>query len=145
MPYKTKNCKFIPSRKIYPFRGKTKTNFYFIPFPHINEKIYTKWISIKEVNKLILGPCFVPSKWRLFPNKKIWKERNFREILKRVKGVAVHSERVRNYLSKRSNSINLHNKFKIIRPCTNIKPNFIKTIVNKEMNYSIFLIILQKK
>ena len=114
--------------------------------------------------KLILGPCFVSINWRLFPNKKIWKERNFIEILNRVKGIAVHSERVRNYLSKRTNTINLLNKFKIIRPLTNIKPKYIKpftkinidilffekyedflTIVNKEKNYSIFSIILQKK
>jgi hypothetical protein len=45
----------------------------------------------------------VPIFWRGFPNKKIWKERRFSEILKQVKGIAVHSKRVRNYLSKRSN------------------------------------------
>jgi hypothetical protein len=46
----------------------------------------------------------VPIFWRRFPNKKIWKERRFSEILKQVKGIAVHSKRVRNYLSKRSNT-----------------------------------------
>ena len=64
----------------------------------------------------------MPRIWRNFPNKKIWKERRFSEILKQVKGIAVHSKRVKNYLSKRSNTLSLINKFKIIRSCTNINP-----------------------
>ena len=138
LPYKTKNCNFIPSRNIYPIKGKRKTNFYYIPFPHISEQMFNKWINIREVNKLILGPCFVPYKWRLFPNKKIWKERNFIEILKRVKGIAVHSVRVRNYLSKRVNAIKLLNKFKIIRPCTNIKPKYIKPFNKRNIDILFF-------
>ena len=90
------------------------------------------------MNKLILGPCFVPTYWRLFPNKKIWKENKFSEILKQVKGIVVHSKRVRNYLSKRSNTINLLNKFKIIRPCTNIKPKYIKPFIKRNIDILFF-------
>ena len=80
----------------------------------------------------------MPSKWRLFPNKKIWKERNFIEILQKVKGIAVHSVRVRNYLSKRANTLNLLNKFKIIRPCTNIKPAYIKPFTKRNIDILFF-------
>ena len=103
LPYKTKKCNFISSKAIYPLKEKENSNYYFIPYPKFNESIYNKWIKIKKVNKLILGPVFVPIFWRRFPNKKIWKERRFSEILKQVKGIAVHSNRVRNYLSKKSN------------------------------------------
>lgn len=51
LPYRTKNCNFIPS--IYPFKGKWKSNFYFIPFPKFNELIYKKWVKLKKVNKLL--------------------------------------------------------------------------------------------
>ena len=98
------------------------SNYYYIPSPRFTESIYNKWVKIKKANKLILGPIFVPRIWRNFPNKKIWKERRFSEILKQVKGIAVHSKRVKNYLSKRSNTLSLINKFKIIRSCTNINP-----------------------
>jgi hypothetical protein len=80
----------------------------------------------------------VPIFWRRFPNKKIWKERRFSEILKQVKGIAVHSKRVRNYLSKRSNTVNLLNKFIIIRPCTNIKPKNIKPFLKREIDILFF-------
>lgn len=52
LPYKTKNCIFIPSKAIYPFKEKRNSNLYYIPFPRFNESIYNKWINIKKVNKL---------------------------------------------------------------------------------------------
>ena len=138
LPYKKKNCNFIPSKTIYPFKEKRKSKFYFIPFPIFDELIYNEWINIKEANKLILGPCFVPTNWTIFPNKDIWKEREFPKILKQVKGIAVHSERVRNYLSKRTNTTNLLNKYKIIRPCTNIKPKAIKPFIKRNIDILFF-------
>ena len=134
LPYNTCNCNFIASKTIYQLNEKRKSNYYFIPVPFFNELIYNKWVNIKKANKLILGPNFVPSFWRRFPNKNIWKEKKFSEILKQVKGIAVHSKRVRNYLSKRTNTTNLYKKYKIIRPCTNIKPKNIKRV----RNYFIF-------
>lgn len=80
----------------------------------------------------------MPNIWRLFPNKKIWKERRFTEILKQVKGIAVHSKRVRNYLSKRTNTSNLFNKFTIIRACTNIKPKEVKPFFKRKIDILFF-------
>lgn len=54
LPYKTKKCNFIPSRNIYPIKSKKKTNFYYIPFPHISEQMFNKWINIRKVNKLLV-------------------------------------------------------------------------------------------
>ena len=138
LPYKTKNCNFIPSKVIYPSKEKKNSNLYFIPFPRFNESIYNKWINIKKVNKLILSPCFVPTNWRHFPNKNIWKEKKFSEILKQVKGIAIHSERVRNHLSQRSNTINMLNKYKIIHPYTNLKPKYIKAFVKRDIDILFF-------
>jgi hypothetical protein len=138
LPYKTKYCNFIPSKAIYPSKEKRDFNLYFIPVPKFNESIYNEWINIKQVNKLILGPCFVPTKWKLFPKKNVWKERYFSEILKQVKGIAIHSERVRNHLSKRSNTINMLNKYKIIRPCTNLKPKYIKPFIKRNIDILFF-------
>jgi hypothetical protein len=80
LPYKTRKCNFISSKNIYPLKGKDNSNYYYIPFPQYNESTYNKWIKIKKVNKLILGPIFVPNFWTSFPNKKCWKERRFPEI-----------------------------------------------------------------
>ena len=120
LPYKTKKCKFITSKKKFLY-GMQNSNYYFFPFPKFEESIYNNWVQINKSNKLILGPIFVPNFWALFPNQKIWKERRFSEILKQVKGIAVHTKRVRDYISIKSNTSNLLKKFIIIRPCTNIK------------------------
>ena len=64
--------------------------------------------------------------WRAFPNKKIWYEQQFPNIIKQVHGIAVHSIRVRNYLAERSNITDLIKKFKIIRSCTNLIPKEVK-------------------
>ena len=87
---------------------------------------------------VILGPCFVPTNWNRFPNKRIWKERNFPEILKQVKGIAIHSKRVRNHLSQRTHTINILNKYKIIRPCTNLKPKYIKPFIKRDIDILFF-------
>ena len=103
-----------------------------------DENVYNKWINIKEANKLILGPNFVPTSWNSFPIKTIWKERKFSDILKQVKGIAVHSERVRNHLMSRTNTMNLIKKFKFIRPCTNIKPKNINSFDKRKIDILFF-------
>ena len=80
-----------------------------------------------------MGPIFVPDIWGLFPNKNIWKEKRFSEILRQVKGIVVHSKRVRNYLSIKSNSKNLIKKYKIMRPCTNINPKNVMPFIERKI------------
>lgn len=137
LPYKTRKCKFIVSKKKFPY-GMKKSNYYFFPFPKFNESIYNSWVKLEKNNKLILGPIFVPEFWTLFPDIKIWKERRFSEILEQVKGIAVHSKRVRDYLSIRSNTTNLLQKFKIIRPCTNINPKNINPFIKRKIDILFF-------
>ena len=55
-----------------------------------------------------------------------------------VRGIAVHSKRVRNYLSKRTNTINLIQKFKIIRACTNINPINITPFTKRKIDILFF-------
>jgi len=138
LPYNTGNCNFISSKTIYPLRENLKSDYYYFPFPQIDEIIYSKWLKIRKVNKLILGPNFVPISWEHFPNESIWQERMFYEILKQVKGYAVHSERVKNHLINRTNTMKLIKKFKIIRPCTNIKPKNIKPFSKREIDILFF-------
>ena len=90
------------------------------------------------MNNLILGPCFVPNSWKNFPNKSIWKERRFSEILNQVKGIAVHSKRVRDHLSQRSNTKSMLNKYKIIRSCTNINPKYVKDFIKRDIDILFF-------
>lgn len=94
--------------------------------------------TINQVSKLILGPCFVPIKWTLFPKRSLWNERRFREIIKNVKGIAVHSFRVREYLAQRSNTTYMINKYKIIRPCSRIKPKKVKPFNERNIDILFF-------
>ena len=138
LPYKINNCLFIASSKILPINAKNKSNYFYISYPNFNESIYEKWISINKANKLILGPNFVPNNWYLFPNKNIWKERRFYEILKNVKGIAVHTNKVKNYLANVSNTKHMLNKYKIIRPCTNLRPSNVKNFNERNIDIIFF-------
>jgi len=138
LPYNAGNCNFIDSKEIYPIREKIKSDYYYFPFPQIDEIIYNKWLKIRKENKLILGPNFVPFSWEDFPIENIWQERMFSEILKKIKGIAVHSERDRNHLINRTNTIKLIKKFRIIRPCTNIKPKNIKPFFKRKTDILFF-------
>ena len=81
---------------------------------------------------------FVPAKWNNFPNKKYWNERRFTEVLKSVKGIGVHSIRVRNHLINRTNTLNMIKKFIIIRPCTNLLPQKIKPFNSRTIDILFF-------
>ena len=86
-----------------------------------------------------MGPAFVPILWKNFPNNNIWKERRFSEILKDVKGIVVHSNRVRDHLAKKSNiSQYFFKKFIIARPCTNLKPKFVNSFQNRSIDILFF-------
>ena len=140
LPYNTGNCNYISSKTVYPSRVKQKSDFFYIPFPQFDELIYNKWIKIKKVNKLILGPNFVPNSWESFPIEGIWQERRFSEILNDVMGIAVHSKRVINHLINRTNinTSNLLKKFKIIRACTNINPKNINSFTKRKIDILFF-------
>ena len=130
MPYNTKKCRFI-SKNNYSINDKNRTDYFFIPIPRLKEKIYYNWKNIRKANKLLLGPNFVPYFWNNFPDKKHWEERRFKQILKTVKGIIVHSNRVRNYLARKSFTMKMINKFKIVGPCINLKPYIIKSFNNR--------------
>ena len=107
-------------------------NYFFLPFSEITESFYDNLVNNNKTNKIFIGPVFVPILWNNFPDNNIWKERRFYEIINNFKGIVVHSNRVRDYLSKKSNiSQDIIKKFKIARPCTDLKPKIINSFKNR--------------
>ena len=135
LPFIFEKCCFISSKFINNF---LQPDFYFIPFPQFTQNQYLEFIKSKIINKFILGPIFVPNYWFSFPDKKYWVESQFQNIFKLVKGIAVHSKRVKDHLSNRANITEDLNKFIIIRPCTNIKPIKIKSFSEREIDILFF-------
>lgn len=138
LPYNTSNCIFVAFNNKYSINRNNKSNYFFFPTRNFKEKIYNQWVYEKIVSKLIMGPIFVPTLWNAFPNKNNWYERKFPDIIKQVKGIAVHSIRVRNYLAQRSNTTNLIKKYKIIRSCTNLTPKKIKPFHKRAIDILFF-------
>jgi hypothetical protein len=136
--YSSGNCFFVSSNNINPINGRNKSDFFFLPATSFSNLIYNEWVNIGKVNRLILGPIFVPNLWSLFPNKRIWYEKRFPEILQSVKGIGVHSTRVRDYLAKRSNTTDKISKFIIIRPCTNLAPKKVKPFNKRTIDILLF-------
>ena len=123
IPFSTNKCNFIPSSIInFIFN----IDYYYFTFPQFKESQFEKLVKSKIINKYILGPVFVPKKWEFFPDFNEWEENRFSEILNLTKAIAVHSKRVMNYLSLRSNTTYNIDKFKIIRACSNLKPKKVK-------------------
>ena len=137
LPYESKYCKFIPADGIYPNDIKN-IDYFLISFPSKNEKIYDEWIKINRVNSLLLGPDFVPQNWYKFPNKNVWYERKFRKILSEIKGVVVHSNRVRDHLMLKSSTQDLINKYIFLRSCSYNLPNDIKPFQERENDIILF-------
>jgi len=135
LPFNWGKCCFISSKHIkkyfYP-------DFFLIPRPFLNQRQLIEFIRLKIIDKFILGPIFVPKKWNDFPNKKIWKERKFKDLLNLTKGIAVHSKRVKDYLMEKTNTFKLEHKFIIIRPCTNLKPIKIKSFIERKIDLLFF-------
>ena len=138
LPYETEKCRFIASRSMTPKNGKNKTDYFYLPFPCLAESVYEEWSRINRSQSLLLGPCFVPINWNLFPYKGIWKERRFREILETIKGLVVHSKRIREHLSTRSNTTDLLYKYKFLRPCTGIMPKSVEKFENRKIDIIYF-------
>jgi len=55
-----------------------------------------------------------------------------------VKGVVVHSNRVRDHVVNKTNNTLYLNKFFIMRPCTNFKPKLIKSFENRNFDILFF-------
>lgn len=138
LPYNTSICRFISSHIILPINGKNKSDYFFISYPLLKEETYNQWIKIQKAHKLILGPNFVPKYWNYFPIINVWNEKRFLNIIKNVKGIGVHSERVRNYLAQKSNTFKFIKKYKIIRPCSNLKPKYIKPFIKRKVDILFF-------
>jgi len=135
LPFIWGKCCFISSRHIKKY---LYPDFLLIPRPFLNERKFIEFIRLKIIDKLILGPIFVPKKWNNFPNKMIWKERRFKDLLNLTKGIAVHSNRVKEYLMEKTNTFEFEHKYKIIRPCTNLKPIKIKSFFERNIDILFF-------
>ena len=134
LPYRTKDCLFIPSERISLENGKNHSNFFFISYPFFDKNRMEEWKKINRCQDLLLGPNYVPIFWRAFPVQSTWKEKNFREVLTNIKGYVVHSKRVRNHLSTRSNTTDILNKFVIMRACTYILPKKVKPFEERKVD-----------
>ena len=135
LPFFWRNCSFISSSYNKKYFQK---DLYLFTTPNFNQKQYMKFIKDEIFKKFILGPNFVPMNWNSFPEQKYWYERKFSYLLNLSKGVAVHSERVRDHLSKRTNTSKYIKKFKIMRPCTNLKPYKIKSFQKRKIDILFF-------
>ena len=135
LPFTWRNCSFISSHNI---RNYIKPDFFFFPSPKFSENNYHQFIKTNLINKFILGPLLVPKHWNSFPSKNLWVEMNFPVILNLSKGIAVHSSRVRDYLANKTNTSYNINKFKIIRPCTNLKPKTVKSFEDRKIDILFF-------
>ena len=62
----------------------------------------------------------------------------FRKILEDIKSLIVHSTRVRDYLTKRTNTTNMIKKYNIVRPCTNLIPKYINSFENRTIDIIFF-------
>ena len=132
LPYPSNNCLFIESS--YFNNLILKPDYYYVPIFNFKENYFQKLIDNKIINKYIFGPIFAPLIWFSFPNKEFWTERRFSEILNITKGIAVHSNRIIEYLSKKSNTTNNIKKFKIIRACTNLNPKSVKSFNQRKID-----------
>lgn len=135
LPFISDKCIFIFSSFInFIFH----IDYYYFPFPKYKERYFEKLVKNKIINKYILGPIFVPKNWNSFPSKGDWKEERFPQILNSVEGIVVHSKRVLTHLSKRSNTTNNLKKYKIVRACSNIKPQKVKKFKNRKIDILFF-------
>ena len=135
LPFFWGKCSFISYLSIFDY---LTPDIYFIPYRRFNEKKSKYFIENGLINKLILGPIFVPKKWNTFPNKRIWMEKRFSEILNLTNGIAVHSGRVRDHLVERSKTFKNIKKFIIIRSCSNFKPKKINSFKNRKIDILFF-------
>ena len=139
LPYKNDKCIFISNDNLNPLNVSNESDYFFLPYETMmSEESFDEWIKVGKVNKLIIGPMFVPSNWFNFPNKKYWKERNYRKPVSLVKRMAVHSVRIKNYLTKRANITDLDHKYVNLRACTNLRPKYVKPFKDRTIDIIFF-------
>ena len=136
LPYNTNSCKFINSNGSFYFNSII--DYFYYSCPPFKQKTYNQLVKTKKARKLILGPNFVPIKWFDFPNKKYWKEKRFPEIIKTIKGIAVHTDRAKIHLANRSKTLNMIKKYINIRQCSNLKPKIIKNFNERSIDILLF-------
>lgn len=134
LPFFSNKCIFISNKII----NSLNPDYFYLPWPMFDEKGYENLVKNKLINKYILGPTYVPSYWNHFPYLLLWKEKRFLEILSSVKGVVIHSNRVRNHLVKRSNTTDKLKKYIIMRACTNLKPKLINAFNQRKIDIIFF-------
>ena len=138
LPFINKKCIFVSKGFIKYFNNYFQPDFYYNPSSNIKENQFRQLLDKKIINKYILGPNFVPNLWFNFPDSKLWKEKHFSEILNSVKGIVIHSVRVRDFLAQKSNNTNSLRKFIIMRPCTNLKPKVINSFEDRKIDIIFF-------
>ena len=134
LPFISQKCIFITKTMI----NYLNPDFYYVPGPILERNDFVNLEKNKLINKYILGPNFVPNRWYNFPNVSIWKEKHFSEILDSIKGVVVHSNRVRDHIANYSKSLDKIKKYIIMRPCTNIKPEVITKFEKRKIDIIFF-------
>ena len=138
LPYKTKDCHFIPTKSFSFQNSKNNSDYFYVSYPSFDEKNLNDWKKINRANTILLGPNYIPIYWASFPRRHYWREKNFRELLENIKGYVIHSKRVRYHLSTRSNTTDILNKFIIVRACTYVMPKNIKPFKDRQIDLLFF-------
>jgi len=138
LPYNSGRCRVVASKEISPTKINEEADYHVILFPRFGEDVYEEWVKSNKINTLLLGPVFVPNVWLQFPNQNVWKEKRFPEILKSVKKVLVHTDRVKNYLAEKSNTTSLIDNFLNLRACTNLKIDNVKSFNDRTIDIIFF-------
>ena len=68
LPYNTNRCTFIPLKNIFHINKIHRADYFFLPYPEIKESFYDNLVIMNKTNKILIGPCFVPSFWKSFPD-----------------------------------------------------------------------------
>ena len=75
LPYRTKDCLFIPSSSINLQNAKNSSNYFYISAPYFDNNTMFEWKKINRNNDLLLGPNYVPIHWKAFPIQSSWREK----------------------------------------------------------------------
>lgn len=115
---------------------------YFLYFP--NPYFFCKHIpqmykrNPEKLNNVFFGPFLVPMGWYSFPKKRYCAERHFSQTLDMSGSVIVHSDRVRDHLVNKSGTENKKHKIGIMRACSNVIPNGIKSFKNRKFDILLY-------
>lgn len=120
----TGRCKFTseaPSYEVIEANNDKHVFFYNVwPNDVYNKvsEIYTR--SPQKLHQVLFGPIPVPDKWFRFPNPSLPQEKYFRQMLTKLGGWVIHTERVFQYMSKRSGTRDLRKQYALVSACTEL-------------------------